>query len=55
MITKTERYVVSYDDLLANEFAKKLTKEDGWKRKDTTLCMTFERMVTFAMVKDNDE
>ena len=55
MITKVERYIVSHDDLLADEFAKKLTKEDGWKRKDTTLCMAFERMVTFAMVKDNDE
>ena len=55
MITKVERYIVSHDDLLADEFAKKLTKEDGWKRKDTTLCMTFERTVTFSMVKDNDE
>ena len=55
MITKTERYVVSHDDLLADEFAKKLTKEDGWKRKDTTVCMIFERMITFAMVKEETE
>ena len=51
MITKVERYVVSHDDLLADEFAKKLTKEDGWKIRGTTLCTIYEQSNSFSMVE----
>lgn len=44
MITIKEQITITYDEPLADEYAKKLKEEDGWVETGDTVAMTFSRI-----------